>query len=384
MGMQQVNEASSTLANDGAKRPPTILVIEDNDNLRELLGHQLRFFKLEPVCMQNGLDGLRWLEEHKPDLVVLDWMLPDMDGIEVLEVIRKRYSQSALPVLMLSALGKEVDRRVTGLKAGANDFMAKPYEVSELVARIQGHLAVKDEAEQAGQAEDVLAGYASKLVRDQVRLDPEAINRRELRDAVVMFADLRGFTALSASLQTESTVDVLDVFFDTMMEVVSRYNGCVLDLAGDEMLVTFSIPEEDPNAVEHALNAAAEMQAHFEELREMWAQAGIKVGLGIGIHHGEVMLGNMGGRELRRYTVIGNAVNVAHRLVEIAGEGEIIISPDVFERAASMVVELSPERMAANLKGVDAVKHVYRIRSQHSEAAQGDGGLLGKVYKLLK
>lgn len=382
--MQQLDEVRTTVATDGAKRLPTILVIEDNDNLRELIGHQLRFFKLEPVCMQNGLDGLRWMEQHKPDLVVLDWMLPDMDGIEVLEVIRKQYSQSALPVLMLSALGKEVDRRVTGLKAGANDFMAKPYEVSELVARIQGHLAVKDAAEQAGQAEGVLAGYTSKLVREQMKLNPDAVNRREIRDAVVMFADLRGFTQLSASLQTQSTVDLLDIFFDAMMEIASRYNGCVVDLAGDEMLVTFNIPDEDPNAIEHALGAAVEMQVHFNELREMWAQAGISVGLGIGIHHGEVMLGNMGGRELRRYTVIGNAVNVAHRLVEIAGEGEIIISPEVFERSASMVIELSPERIAANLKGVEAVKHVYRIGNTQSRKEHRECSFLGKVFKLMK
>lgn len=381
--MQQLSEAS-TLADDGAKRLPTILVIEDNDNLRELLGHQLRFFKLEPVCVQNGLDGLRWLEENKPDLVVLDWMLPDMDGIEVLEVIRQRHSQSALPVLMLSALGKEVDRRVTGLKAGANDFMAKPYEVTELVARIQGHLTVKDATEQAGQAEDVLAGYASRLVRDQVKLNPDAVNRRELRDAVILFADLRGFTALSASMETESTVDLLDIFFDAMMEVVSRNHGCVLDLAGDEMLVTFNIPEDDPNAVEHALQAAVEMQAQFEDLRAMWAQAGINVGLGIGIHHGEVMLGNMGGRDLRRYTVIGNAVNIAHRLVEVAGESEIIISPEVYDRATSMHPTLSPERIPAHLKGVEALKHVYRIRSSHTDEPKAKGGFFGRVMKLLR
>jgi adenylate cyclase len=382
MGMQQLDEARPILTNDGAKRLPTILVVEDNDNLRELLGHQLRFVSLEPVCVQNGLDGLRWLEKNKADLIVLDWMLPDMDGIEVLEVIRQRHSQSALPVLMLSALGKEVDRRVTGLKAGANDFMAKPYELSELVARIHGHLAVKEAGEQAEQTKGLLAGYASKMVRDQFKLDPDAINRRELRDAVVMFADLRGFTALSALLQPESTVDLLDVFFDAMMEVVSRYNGCVLDLAGDEMLVTFNIPEEDADAVGHALKAAAEMQTHFEELREMWAQSGIKVGLGIGIHHGEVMLGNMGGRELRRYTVIGNAVNIAHRLVEIAGEGEIIISSEVFERADS-IEELSPERIPAQLKGVDALKHVYRIRS-NSDEPQGKDGFFGRVFNLIK
>jgi adenylate cyclase len=365
----------------GAARTPTILVIEDNDNLRELLARQLSLFNLNPVCAQNGIEGLEWLETNKADLVVLDWMLPDMEGIHVLEHIRTWLSSSALPVLMLSALGNEVDRRVTGLKTGANDFMAKPYEVSELVARIQGLLAVKDASEQA----EGLLSHTSKAVRDQAKLDPEAFNRRELREAVVMFADLRGFTALSATMETEITVNLLDVFFEAMMQAVAKYNGCVLDLAGDELLVTFNIPEADPQAVEHAILASMEMQTQFAELGAMWAKAGINVGLGIGIHVGEVMLGNMGGSDLRRYTVIGNVVNVAHRLVDIAGEGEIVLSPDVYDQAQPMISTLSPELSEADLKGVDSVKQVYRINTQgNRHEAKAQQGFWGKVHSLLK
>jgi adenylate cyclase len=367
----------------GTQRTPTILVIEDNDNLRMLLAQQLTFFQLNPVCMQNGIEGLKWLEENEADLVVLDWMLPDMEGIDVCREIRKSYSASALPVLMLSALGRDVDRRVNGLKAGANDFMAKPYEVTELVARIQSQLAVKSDQERT---EDLLSNYTTRMLREQVKLDPQAVNRRELREAVILFADLRGFTELTASSHTEDTVALLDRFFEEMMQVVGKYNGCVLDLAGDEMLVTFNLPDPVPQASEHAMNAALEMQHHFATLREEWQQSGIDVGLGIGIHQGEVMLGNMGGSELRRYTVIGNAVNIAHRFVEIAGDGEIIISPELYQEVHPALEGVSVERHAATLKGVDGQQSVYRIAVQNaaSQPRAASGGLLGRIRKLMK
>jgi adenylate cyclase len=365
------------------QRTPTILVIEDNDNLRVLLAQQLTFFQLNPVCMQNGIEGLKWLEDNEADLVVLDWMLPDMEGIDVCREIRTRYSASVLPILMLSALGREVERRVNGLKAGANDFMAKPYDVTELVARIQSQLSVKTDQ---GSTEDLLSNYTAKMLRDQVRLDPQAINRRELRNAVILFADLRDFTELAASNHTEDTVALLDRFFEEMMQVVGKHNGCVLDLAGDEMLVTFNLPDPVPQASEHAINAALEMHQHFTTLREEWRQSGIEVGLGIGIHQGEVMLGNMGGSELRRYTVIGNAVNIAHRFVEIADDGEIIISPEIYQEVRPALEGISVELHAANLKGVDSLQSVYRISAQSrtSRPRADGGGLLDHIRKLMK
>jgi adenylate cyclase len=375
--------AQSTDLANGVQRTPTILVIEDNDNLRMLLAQQLTFFSLNPVCMQNGIEGLKWLEDNEADLVVLDWMLPDMEGIDVCREIRTQYSASALPILMLSALGREVDRRVNGLKAGANDFMAKPYEVTELVARIHSQLAVKNDQERT---EGLLSGYTTKMLRDQVKLDPQVVNRRELREAVILFADLRGFTVLTASNHTEDTVALLDRFFEEMMQVVGKYNGCVLDLAGDEMLVTFNLPDAVPQASEVAVKAALEMHQRFTLLSDEWRKSGIEIGLGIGIHKGEVMLGNMGGSELRRYTVIGNAVNIAHRFVEIAGDGEIVISPEIYQEAQPSLQEVSVEQRSAALKGVEGNQPVYRIsaHSRSTGARSERGGLLGRIRRLMK
>lgn len=355
--MQPMAHASD--GSGGAPRAPTILVIEDNDNLRFLLEKQLTLFNLHPVCVQNGTEGLSWLESNRADLVVLDWMLPDLEGIEVCEIIRTRYSSSALPVLMLSALGREVDRRVRGLQAGANDFMAKPYEVAELVARIQSLLTVKTEVERT---EDLLSGYTARMVRDQVRSNPDLVQRREVYDAVIMFADLRGFTALAASIQPENMMERLDQFFQKMMEVVGRHNGCVLDIQGDELLVTFNIPDQIPHALDQALHAAVEMQHHFDALRLEWAQSGLICGLGIGVHSGKVVLGNLGGSELRRYTVIGSPVNIAHRLVETAAGGEIVITPETYEHTPEALKRYPSERVAVQFKGVEDIGQVYRIK----------------------
>ncbi len=337
---------------------PTILVIEDNRDLQALLKTQLTNFGVNPVGKYTVRSGLEWLRENKADLVILDWMLPDGDGLDVIKSIRKTHSPSALPIVVLSALGHYADRRVIGLEAGANDFMAKPYEVEELMARIDGQLKVKADATRK---ERLFSGYMTRALRERLDSDPEVISRRELQQGVIMFADLRGFTALAAHHQLDSTMLVLDEFYNSMMQVVDTHGGCVLDIVGDEMLVSFGLDGSLPDPASRALQAALAMQEKFAFLKFRWSKANLVIGLGIGIAQGEVLLGNVGGANLKRYTVIGNTVNFAHRLVEIADDGEIMISSDLYGEIRPHLKGLHVEAIPAKLKGLENIKRIYRI-----------------------
>jgi class 3 adenylate cyclase len=156
------------------------------------------------------------------------------------------------------------------------------------------------------------------------------LQRRERRDAVILFTDLRGFTRLTFSHPAQEVIDVLNEYFQEMVDIVHAQHGTVFDLAGDELMVGFNAPFDQHDAVERAVRTAGEMQAAFDRLRTRWREErGVEVGLGIGIDRGTVVMGSIGAARHMNFGLVGNAVNTAHRLVEIARHGQIVVSESV-------------------------------------------------------
>ncbi len=345
-----------------ASEKPVILVIEDNTDVQIILTAQLDYYGFKVVCKSDGPSGLEWLEKNKADLVILDLMLPGMSGFVIAQHIREKYSPSQLPILMLSALGVEASDRVRGLEAGANDIMAKPYKAEELIARIRILLKVTHTTQEAESITSTLSRYMSSVLRAQAKIDPNMLMRRQYRHAVVMFADLRGFTHMASHQSPEKMLSVLDDFFEAMMRVVDEYGGIVFDLIGDEFLAAFNVPYDVPVPSYLAVQAALQMQRLFDKLRVTWLKEGVKVGLGIGIHQGEVVLGHVGSEKLMRYTVMGNVVNIAHRLVDLASDGEIIVSKDLHD-----ALNVSPEQLPftpmpeVRIKGLSEPMQLYKL-----------------------
>ena len=348
------------LIEQAREESPLILVVEDNLDAQQILYVQLKQAGFRIYGAFDGASALTWLEENDADLVLLDWMLPNKTGIDVCRDIRKKHSTTELPILMLSALGEDAAARVRGLQAGANDFMAKPYETTELIARIRVLLNIKQEADRF---EDLLSRYTASAVRMQAKIDPSVLKERSRHHAVVIFADLRGFTQLTAHIQPEKTLRLLDEFFDMMMRIIDQHGGIVFDVAGDELLAAFNVPYEVPVSSYLAIRAVTEMQKTFDSLRREWSQNGINVGLGIGMHQGEVVLGNVGGKELMRYTIMGNVVNFAHRLVENAEDGDIIISSEIYKEISLSSDDFTVVPLQdAKLKGITTPQDIYRLR----------------------
>jgi len=176
---------------------------------------------------------------------------------------------------------------------------------------------------------DTLSRYMSESLVERALKDRTFLERRERREAVILFADLRGFTRLTGQNPPDKVVDLLDEFFTEMIDIVHRYEGIILGFAGDEIMVGFNLPYDQPDANHRALRTAAEMQRRFAVLKQTWSEQGMTVGLGVGMSRGMVIIGNVGGPTRMDYTTVGQTVNMAHRLVEGAEDGQIVASVEM-------------------------------------------------------
>ncbi len=176
---------------------------------------------------------------------------------------------------------------------------------------------------------DTLSRYMSESVVARAINDLTFLERRERREAVILFADLRGFTSLTEKHQPDEVVDLLDEFFTAMIDIAHKCEGVILGFAGDEIMIGFNLPYDQPDANHRALLTAATMQRQFMALKQTWTQQGMTVGMGIGMSRGMVVIGNVGGPTRMDYTTVGHTVNLAHRLVEMAEDGQIIASAEV-------------------------------------------------------
>jgi PAS domain S-box-containing protein len=176
---------------------------------------------------------------------------------------------------------------------------------------------------------DALSRYMSLPVVERTLSDPNLLERRERREAVVLFADLRGFTRLTVDHPPDAVIELLDEFFAEMIEIAHYYEGVIFDFAGDELMVGFNLPYDQPDANHRALHTATHMQRRFAELKQKWAGQGFRAGMGIGISRGTVVTGSVGGLSRMNYAIVGQAVNIAHRLVEKAEDRQIIASIEV-------------------------------------------------------
>ncbi|MCA9976181.1 MAG: adenylate/guanylate cyclase domain-containing protein, partial [Anaerolineales bacterium] len=196
--------------------------------------------------------------------------------------------------------------------------------------------------------------------------EPGLLSRRERRRAVVMFADLRNWTGgMIMKVEPDVAIEQLNEFFTNMMEIALENEGTVFELTADELLVGFNAPFDQPNAHYLAVKTAITMQNKFNELRQGWyKRAGTELGLGIGIDLGDIVMGNVGAESRMSFRMVGEAMNKAHRLVEAAEDGQVVVSTLMYEALRANAPDLL-ERMnfqptgPIHLKGIGAAQIVY-------------------------
>jgi class 3 adenylate cyclase len=202
----------------------------------------------------------------------------------------------------------------------------------------------------------------STALIERVLNDRDILTRRERREAVVLFADLRGFTRLTVEHPPDAVFALLNDLFTEMLDIVNRNEGLVFDITGDELMIAFNVPYTQQDINRRALQTAVDMQQRFGELQRKWHERGMEVGMGSGIDRGVVVLGHIGGSSHMNYSMVGEAVNICHRLVEIAEDAQIVVTPKILVDGLPEVTDLNVVELAPRLlKGKDEPQPISLI-----------------------
>lgn len=324
-----------------------MLLVDDAPDNRLLMSLYLRRSGVEILTARNGEEALQVTASMLPDLVVLDLTMTGMSCYEVCKRIKSNPTTSLTPVVFLISTD-EREERIKGLQVGADDFFSKPIQREEFLIRVKslvnGHQARKQQAAAPVSAEpggdgvrDDYGHLMSRKLMDKILTTPGApgnpqVGYQNRFDAVILFADLRGFTRMAEKLPPTQVVLLLNEYFSLLTNVAYRYNGVIFNMAGDSLLVGFGVPFEQPDAAERAINCGNQMLADFDALSIEWrARHGLETGLGIGVNKGEVVAGNVGSAAYSNFTIIGDAVNIASRLMQRARAGELLLSDRVMD-----------------------------------------------------
>jgi adenylate cyclase len=365
----------------------TILVVDDQANNRQLLADLLSAKGYAVVTAASGEEGLTKVASVRPDLVLLDIVMPDISGYDVCRSIRADARTGILPVIMVTALDP-MEERIKGLEAGADDFLTKPINKAELLARVKSLLRIKSLYDtvqrQASQLAELNTGL-ERRVQEQVdqlqrlaqfkRFFPpqlaELILAGELgnplkthrREVAVLFLDLRGFTAFADSSEPEEVMGLLQNYHREMGGLIDAYEGTLEQFAGDSMMVIFNDPVTVEDPAGRAIRMAVEMQQRFAELMVPWRKRGHDIALGIGIAYGYATIGAIGFEARVGYGVIGRVSNLAARLCAEAQPGHILVSAPVYALVERIVEveEIGPLQLKGFARPV-AAYNILRLK----------------------
>jgi class 3 adenylate cyclase len=356
-----------------------VLVVDDDPDMAAYLARLLQAEGMLAETVHSGDSAMVYVMATPPDLVLLDVMMPGTDGFQICEHLKADASTAMIPVVLVTAL-EDQKSRVRGIRAGADDFLSKPVHREELVARVttlRRLHATRRELESRRLAAEVqrkealrrtFSRYIAPRLADRIIADMENEGTPFRQGAqrvslVALFADLRGFTRLTESTRVDEVVSLLNEYFSVITEATYRHDGTIFSMAGDSLLVGFNVPFPQSDAAARAWGTARDMLASFAPVHQLWtASGGVPTGLGIGIASGEAILGNVGSPHYMSYTIIGDAVNTASRLVQSARPGEILVTGRVYESIRSMLpAGKAKSQGEVSLRGKSGATSVWSI-----------------------
>lgn len=337
----------------GVNSPARILVVDDRPEGRRLLALRLQHEGYAVRQAEGGAQALALAALEPPDLVLLDVLMPGMDGFEACRQLRAMSALRAVPIVMVTSLEGTNDC-VRGLEAGADDFIIKPFKPAELQARVRSLLRVKRLFDEGQQQQAALAEWSARLaqrvaegVAEVERLSRlkrffsprlaqrlvgeagDAAWRSHRGEVTVLFADLRGFSAFAEHAPVEQVMATLAEFHAVMGQLIFEADGTLERFTGDGMMVFFNDPDPMPDHSAHAVRLALAMQAQATRLAQDWRRHAGPEGLAIGIARGVATLGAVGFEARLDYAAIGPVTNLAARLCAEAAAGEVWVSAPV-------------------------------------------------------
>ncbi len=383
-----------------ALRPPaeplvpgsiSLLVVDDNELNRDMLSRRLgsRGFRVEVA--EDGTSALAMAEARDFDLVLLDVMMPGLSGIDVLKRLRERFSESDLPVVMATARDTTEDV-VEALRLGANDYVTKPLDFAVVLARVETQLTLRRQKQEIRSLvenlelrnrfiQSLFGRYLSEEVVSDLLASPEGPKiGGEQRRVTLLMSDLRGFTPLTEGLKPQQVLRLLNSYLGAMADVVLAHQGTVDEFVGDAILAIFGAPVARPDDARRAVACAVAMQEALAALNRGNETLSLpRLEMGIAVHTGEVIVGNIGSERRTKYGVVGSAVNHAGRIESFTVGGQVLIS-DATLREAGEGVRVG-ERLAVDAKGTREPIVVYDLRGLGEASVPGapDGPLRLKV-----
>ncbi|MGH8302360.1 MAG: adenylate/guanylate cyclase domain-containing protein [Steroidobacteraceae bacterium] len=288
----------------------TILIADDNRVNQLLLGRGLEHEGHTVVFAQQGREALDLLRRRSFDLVLLDVLMPELDGYAVLDELQRDTRLRDIPVIVTSALD-ELDSVVRCLQMGAEDYLTKPINQALLTARINSSLEKKRLRDQQ---RELISKFATREVAEDLLVSGFSLGGKYV-EASAMFCDIRSFTTIAEALEPIETIELLNDYYTLMMDAIGNEGGIVNLMAGDGLMSIFGAPLPRDDHRQAAVLAAQQM---IEMIRlfnaEQAARGKVQVQIGIGIASGRVIAGYTGTQQRATYTCVGDTVNVAARL----------------------------------------------------------------------
>jgi len=357
-----------------------VLIVDDDPDMVAFFAHLLITEGMGVDAAYDGEAALAHIAATPPDLVLLDVVMPGMSGFEVCERLKADPATALIPVVLVTVLEDHASR-VRGIEAGADDFLCKPVSREELLARVKTlrrlhqtrrELEGRRLAAEVRRKEAIrrtFSRYLSPRLAGQIMddLGDEAASFKvdARRAAVVaLFADLRGFTRITESIDVDNVVGMLNEYFTVLTEVAYENDGTIFNMAGDSLLVGFNVPFDQVDAPARAWRTAEAMVSRFAPIAAAWKQRhGVDAGIGIGMCRGEAIIGNVGSPHYMSYTVIGDTVNTAAHLMQMAKASELLLSGAAYQAIRDLVPAARVEsRGEVALRGKSGATPVYSIR----------------------
>lgn len=343
----------------------SILIVDDNPMNVDIFRTRLATHGYQILTATDGEEALQVARQRQPDLILLDIMMPKVDGLEVCRRLRSDPELPFIPIIIVTSKGDTKDI-VAGLDAGADEYLTKPVDQGALVARVKSMLRIKvlhdkvqEQAAQLGEWNRTLEQRVAEQVAELERvtrlkrfLPPqladlivssgdEILLESHRREITAVFCDLRGFTAFAETAEPEEVMGILRQYHSALGELVFRFEGTLEHFAGDGMMVFFNDPLPVSDPAVRAVRMAVTMRERIGELIQHWRRRGHQLEFGVGIAMGYATLGKIGFEGRLDYGAIGTVTNLASRLCDEARPGQILVSQRVYAEVEA-IAELEP------------------------------------------
>ncbi|MEE4279281.1 MAG: response regulator [Halieaceae bacterium] len=370
-------QSAAQAADIGADiEPGFILAVDDREENRELLARYLTRSGHFVVTASGGEEALDMLANADVDVVLLDRMMPAMDGREVLRRIKAEPRLRATPVIMISG-EQDMEGIVECIEAGADDYLFKPFNPVLLRARIKAGIERKRwhdrEAlyrEQLERNERFIRATFGRYLSDDIVTEilerPEGLELGgDLREVTIMMSDIRGFTTLTEQLPAKRVVTMLNRYLGAMTEIILSFGGTIDEFLGDAILAVFGAPRRHHDDADRAARCALAMQAAMVGINRANEAEDLPVlAMGIALNTGKVIAGNIGSERRSKYGFVGHAMNVTSRIEDVAGRGETLIA-DSTRRALGGAYAFGEQRLI-DAPGIDEKLRVHALLGEDS------------------